>query len=170
MQSCHIHEAVDCTFQDVRNSDRPFGGLCVVFEILNRFFLLSSKEIRHKLLEFLCSTLLFGSLSRFSSLYKICSSIQQMNKNPNLHNGSWILNVGDTPIKMETFTAERTWLSHSFKLCIYPGITYHVPPTDQYFAECTILASCKLQWWCWFYQQRYSQTISRRSPNISQCW
>jgi len=25
---------------------------------------------------------------------------------------------------------------------IYPGITYHIPPTDQYFAEHTILASC----------------------------
>jgi hypothetical protein len=24
---------------------------------------------------------------------------------------------------------------------IYPGITYHIPPTDQYFAERTILAS-----------------------------
>ncbi len=31
MQSCHIHEAVDRTFQDVCNSDRPFGGRCVVF-------------------------------------------------------------------------------------------------------------------------------------------
>jgi len=118
MQSRHIHEAVDCTFQDVWNSDCPFGGLCVVFEILNRFLLLSSKEIRHKLLKFLCSALLFGSLSRFSSLYKICGSIQQMNKNLNLHNGSWILDVGDTQIKMETFTAERTRLSHSFKLFI----------------------------------------------------
>jgi len=31
MQSRHIHEAVDRTFQDVCNSDCPFGGQCVVF-------------------------------------------------------------------------------------------------------------------------------------------
>jgi hypothetical protein len=31
MQSCHIFEAVDRTFQDVRSCDRPFGGLCIVF-------------------------------------------------------------------------------------------------------------------------------------------
>ena len=31
MQSRHIHEAVDRTFQDVCDSDRPFGGRCVVF-------------------------------------------------------------------------------------------------------------------------------------------
>ena len=31
MQSRHIHKAVDRTFQDVHSSDRPFGGLCIVF-------------------------------------------------------------------------------------------------------------------------------------------
>jgi len=31
MQHRHIHEAVDCTFHDVRGSDKPFGGLSVVF-------------------------------------------------------------------------------------------------------------------------------------------
>ena len=31
MQHRHIHEAVDRTFQDVRGSNKPFGGLSVVF-------------------------------------------------------------------------------------------------------------------------------------------
>ena len=31
MQHWHIHEAVDHTFRDVRGSDKPFGGLSVVF-------------------------------------------------------------------------------------------------------------------------------------------
>ena len=31
MQHHHIHEAVDRTFQDIRISDKPFGGLPVVF-------------------------------------------------------------------------------------------------------------------------------------------
>ena len=31
MQHRHIHEAVDRTFQDIRHSDKPFGGLSVVF-------------------------------------------------------------------------------------------------------------------------------------------
>ena len=31
MQHRHIHEAIDCTFQDVRGSDKPFGGLSIVF-------------------------------------------------------------------------------------------------------------------------------------------
>jgi hypothetical protein len=31
MQHRHIMEAVDRTFQDVRNSDKPFGGLTCVF-------------------------------------------------------------------------------------------------------------------------------------------
>ena len=31
MQHHHIHEAVDRTFQDIQHSDKPFGGLPVVF-------------------------------------------------------------------------------------------------------------------------------------------
>jgi ATP-dependent DNA helicase PIF1 len=31
MQHRHIHEAVDRTFQDIRHSDKPFGGLTIVF-------------------------------------------------------------------------------------------------------------------------------------------
>ena len=31
MQHRHIHEAVDRTFQDIRHSDKPFGGLPIVF-------------------------------------------------------------------------------------------------------------------------------------------
>ena len=31
MQHCHIHEAVNRTFQDIRHSDKPFGGLSIVF-------------------------------------------------------------------------------------------------------------------------------------------
>jgi hypothetical protein len=31
MQHHHIHEAVDCTFQNIRNSNTLFGGLPIVF-------------------------------------------------------------------------------------------------------------------------------------------
>src|SRR3954447_14503276 len=31
MQKRDIHEAVNCTFQDIRGSDTPFGGLSIVF-------------------------------------------------------------------------------------------------------------------------------------------
>jgi hypothetical protein len=31
MQHCHIHEAVNRTFQDICNSDLLFGGLPIVF-------------------------------------------------------------------------------------------------------------------------------------------
>jgi len=31
MQHRHIMETVDCSFRDLRNSDKPFGGLTVVF-------------------------------------------------------------------------------------------------------------------------------------------
>ena len=31
MQHQHIHEAIDHTFQDVRGSNKPFGGLSIVF-------------------------------------------------------------------------------------------------------------------------------------------
>ena len=31
MQHRHIIEVVDCTFRDLHNSDKPFGGLTVVF-------------------------------------------------------------------------------------------------------------------------------------------
>ena len=120
MQSRHIHEAVDCTFQDIRSSDHPFEGLCVVFGgALSRFFLLLSKKIGLKLLESLYSALLFGSLFRFSSSHKICGLIQQTNESMNLHNGSWMLGMVVTQMKMEilsyriTFTAQRTRLSHS---------------------------------------------------------
>jgi len=31
MQHQHIHEAVDRTLQDIQHSEKPFGGLCIVF-------------------------------------------------------------------------------------------------------------------------------------------
>ena len=33
MQHRHIMEAVDCTFQDICDSDKPFGGYTVVFSV-----------------------------------------------------------------------------------------------------------------------------------------
>src|SRR5260370_37128359 len=32
MQHQHIMKAVDCTFRDMRDTDRPFGGLTCVFD------------------------------------------------------------------------------------------------------------------------------------------
>ncbi len=57
-------------------------------ETLSKYFLLSSKEIGLKLLESLCSALLFGSPFIFSGSHRICGLIQQMNTSVNLHNGS----------------------------------------------------------------------------------
>ena len=31
MQYCHIHECVNCTFQDIRGNDKLFGGICGCF-------------------------------------------------------------------------------------------------------------------------------------------
>ena len=31
MQHRHIYECVNCTFQDIRGNDKPFGGIVVVF-------------------------------------------------------------------------------------------------------------------------------------------
>jgi PIF1-like helicase len=32
MQHCHIMETVDCSFRDWCDSDKPFGGLTIVFD------------------------------------------------------------------------------------------------------------------------------------------
>jgi ATP-dependent DNA helicase PIF1 len=47
---------------------------------------------------------------------------------------------GNVNIPAHFHCTENT--SESLIQTIYPGITYPVPPTDQYFVECTILASC----------------------------
>jgi len=112
MQSRHIHEAVDRIFKALI----IHLEVCVLSleETLSRYFLLSSKEIGLKSLESLYSALLFGSPFRFSNSHKICGLIQQMNTSANLHNGSWILGMDVTQMKMEilfywiTFTAGKT--------------------------------------------------------------
>ena len=73
MQHYHIHESVDRTFQDICLSDKPFGGLSVVFggdfkQILPVIVNFSRAQIVGACINGLSS----GSLSKFSSSQRTC--------------------------------------------------------------------------------------------------
>ena len=144
MQSCHIHEAVDCTFQDIRSSDCPFGGLCVVFGG-------DFKQILPVVVK--------GNRAQIVGIFMQCSALWQsiqilkLTQNMQLNTADererefaqWQLDGRHTDengnlILPDHFHCTENTIESLIET-IYPGITYHIPPTDQYFAECTILAS-----------------------------
>jgi hypothetical protein len=147
MQSRHIHEAVDRTFQDVRSSDRPFGGLCVVFGG-------DFKQILPVIIKGNRAQIVGISMQRSTLWHSI--QILRLTQNMRLNTADeqerefaqWQLDVGHGRHTDENGNITLPDRFHctsntieSLIDTIYPGITFHIPPTDQYFAERTILAS-----------------------------
>jgi hypothetical protein len=147
MQSRHIHEAVDRTFQDIRGCDRPFGGLCVVFGgDFKQILPVVVKGNRAQIV---------GICMQRSALWQsihILRLTQNMRLNTTDEHerefAQWQLDIGHgrhtdengNLILPDHFHCRENTIESLIET-IYPGITYHIPPTDQYFAECTILAS-----------------------------
>ena len=147
MQHRHIHEAVDRTFQDIRHSDKPFGGLSVVFggdfkQILPVIVKGSRAQI-------------VGACIQRSQLWrsvKVLKLTQNMWLNTHVEAdrnfAKWQLEIGHG---QHTDEAGNTKLPDHFKCtentipslisAIYPGINQLPLPPDHYFAERTILTS-----------------------------
>jgi hypothetical protein len=63
MQHHHIHEAVDRTFQNIHRSDKPFGGLTIVFG--GDFKQILPVIVKSSLLIPVFKSLTYGALSKF---------------------------------------------------------------------------------------------------------
>ena len=147
VQSHHIHEAVDCTFQDVHSSDCPFGGLCIVFGG-------DFKQILPVIIKGNWAQIIGISMQQ-SALWQsihILKLIQNMRLNTadeqDREFAQWQLDIGHghhtdenkNIILPDHFHCTENTIESLIET-IYPGIAYHIPPTDHYFAKCTILAS-----------------------------
>jgi PIF1-like helicase len=148
MQHCHIHEAVDRTFRDIRQcEDKALGGLTVVFggdfkQILPVIVKGSQPEIAGACIQ----------RSRLWQFVKILKLTQNMCLNTHVdterHFARWQLDIGHGKFTDETGSIR---LSDYFKCAqntmkslietIYPGINQLPLSPDQYFAERTILTS-----------------------------
>jgi ATP-dependent DNA helicase PIF1 len=148
MQSRHIYEAVDCTFQDVQNSDRPFRGLCVVFG--GDFKQILPVVIKGNQAQIVGIYMQRCTLWQSIQVLKLTQNMRLNAADEHEHEfAQWQLDIGhrrhadengDINLPDHLHCGENT--IESLIQTIYPGITYHVPPTDQYFAERTLLASC----------------------------
>jgi ATP-dependent exoDNAse (exonuclease V) alpha subunit len=147
MQHRHIHEAVDRTFQDIRRSDKPFGGLSVVFggdfkQILPVIVKGSRAQI-------------VGACIQRSRLWlsvKVLKLTENMRLNTHVvaerDFAKWQLEIGHGK---HTNEAGNTTLPDHFKCtentitslisAVYPDINQLPHPPDHYFAERTILTS-----------------------------
>ena len=147
MQHRHIHEAVDRTFQDVRGSDKPFGGLSVVFggdfqQILPVIVKGSRAQIVNACMQ---RSTLWQSM-------KVLQLTQNMRLNiddaQEKNFAQWQIDIGHG---RHTNESDDVTLPESFKCAentvqslidtIYPGIGLLPHPEDHYFSERTILSS-----------------------------
>jgi hypothetical protein len=146
MQNKHIMEAVDRSFRDLCNSDRPFGGLCVVFGG-------DFQQILPVILKGSRAAVVSACLQR-SHLWhhiKVIHLHQNMRLNTHIEEEAnfarWQLEVGHGQ-----HTDENLTISLPDHFCcpdnsvdslintIYPNI--HIPnQADQYFSEHIILSS-----------------------------
>jgi hypothetical protein len=147
MQHRHIHEAVDRTFRDVRGSDKPFGGLSVVFggdfqQILPVIVKGSRAQIVNACMQ---RSTLWHSM-------KVLHLTQNMRLNVDDAQerdfAQWQIDIGHG---RHTNESDDVSLPESFKCAentvqslidtIYPGIDLLPHPEDHYFSERTILSS-----------------------------
>src|SRR6202023_191045 len=147
MQHRHIHEAVDRTFQDIRNSTAPFGGLSIVFggdfqQILPVIVKGSRPDVVNACMQ----------RSRLWSSVKVLHLTQNMRLNVSLNEehafAQWRLDIGhghhtaaDGTIELPLhFQLPENSLSTLIDN-IYPGIDQHPLPDSQYFSSRAILSS-----------------------------
>jgi PIF1-like helicase len=147
MQHCHIHEAVNHTLKDVLQSDKPFGGVPVVFGgDFHQILPVIERGSRPQIV---------GASLQHSVLWQNIK-ILHLKINMRLNTAvlaeqafaKWQLEVGKGGHTDESGSIE---LPNHFKCpentvaslidTIYPGISDHAQQLDQYFSERVILSS-----------------------------
>ena len=146
MQHHHIHECVNCTFQDIRGNDKLFGGIVVVFGG-------DFKQILPVIIKGSRAQVVGASLQR-SYLWNSIT-VLHLTQNMRLNTANeverqfaeWQLRVGHGDF---TNDSDNITLPDHFKTpentvqslidTIYPGVATN-PQPDQYFADRTILCS-----------------------------
>jgi hypothetical protein len=147
MQHRHIHEAVDRTFRDVRESDKPFGGLTVVFG--GDFQQILPVIIRGSRPQIVSASMQRSALWGDIQVLCLKQNMRLSRDIPEECNfARWQLRVGHG---MDTDNEANVHLPDHFKCpensvpslinAIYPDIHDPQRHSDQYFSERTILSS-----------------------------
>jgi hypothetical protein len=167
MQHRHIMEAVDRSFRDVRNSDKPFGGLTVVFGgDFQQIMPVILKGSRAQVV---------GACMQRSILWRHITVLhlhQNMRLNTNLEEEAnfarWQLQVGHGHHTDDSYNITLPNYFHcpentvdSLLNIIYPNI--HIPGhPDQYFSERIILSSMNKK------VNELNETVLAKFPGPSQ--
>ena len=147
MQHRHIHEAVNRTFQDILHSDKPFGGLCIVFG--GDFKQILPVIVKGSRPQIVGACMQRSHLWHFVKVLKLTENMRlntQVEAERNF--AKWQLEIGHGKHTDETGNIK---LPDHFKCTentveslisnIYPGVNDLPHPPDHYFAQRTILTS-----------------------------
>jgi len=148
MQHCHIHEAVNRTFQDIQDSDALFSGLSVVFggdfqQILPVIEKGSRAEIVGACIQ---RSHIWPSLQVLHLYQNMCLNVDIEQERAF---AQWQLDIGhgkhtdpsDKIILPPNLRLEENTIEALIRH-IYPGLSQLQPPLHQYFSKRMILSSC----------------------------
>jgi ATP-dependent DNA helicase PIF1 len=147
MQHRHIHEAIDRTFQDIRSSNQPFGGLSVIFG--GDFQQILPVIIRGSRAQTVGACIQRSILWRDIKVLQLTHNMR-LNRDDPLESefAQWQLDVGHG---RHTDDAGNIQIPPNFSCqenstaslinAIYPAIHDPIQHSDQYFSERTILSS-----------------------------
>jgi hypothetical protein len=144
MQHCHIPEAVDRTLQDICECDKPFGGLTVVFG--GDFQQILPVIIKGSRPQIVGACLQRSTLWHALKILPLTLNLGQDGTEREF--AQWQLDVGHGKhtngsgdiVLPDHFKCPENTLESLIET-IYPGIANSTLPSDQYFADCTILSA-----------------------------
>ena len=145
MQDRHAFEAVDRTLRDIMDTDRPFGGITVVFGgDYQQILPVVVKGTREETIE---ATLQHSYLWHITEILRLKQNMRLENAAYSSERdfASWLLDIGHgrhqaidgTVCLREGMRAETTSSLIDF---IYPGVNTNPPPPPDYFLRRMILA------------------------------
>lgn len=143
MQHRHAIEAVDRTLRDIRNSDKPFGDLTILFG--GDFQQILPVVPRGTREEVVNATLQRSYLWPQIEVLHLCQNMRLGRQDDDRHFSEWLINLGHGRLMAEDNTIEIApdMISNSPNDLIdfiYPRVNSHPPPPPEYFQHRMILA------------------------------